>query len=74
MSKPRRVRILPWMVHSRINATTWPTARRRRRIDADVAMDATMDLDSVADVWDWERVEVERTRGMQIAMFMARLD
>ena len=60
--------------HSRINATTWPTAQRRRRIDADVVMDATMDLNSVADVWDWERVEVERTRGMQIAMFMAGLD
>ena len=60
--------------HSPINATSLPTAQRRRRVDVDVLMDGTVDSNPEANVWDWKRVEAERTRGMQIATFMAGLD
>ena len=60
--------------HSAINVTSLPTAKRPHRADTDVVMDATMNLHSEADLWDWKRVEAERTRGMQIAMLMAGLD
>lgn len=60
--------------HSVINVTSLPTAKRPHRADTDVVMDATMNLHSEADLWDWKRVEAERTRGMQIAMLMAGLD
>lgn len=60
--------------HSAINVTSLPTAKRPYRADTDVVVDATMNLHSEADLWDWKRVEAERTRGMQIAMLMAGLD
>lgn len=56
------------------HATPQPTAQRRRRPDADVVMDATLDSISEPDSWDWKRVEAERIRGMQTAIFMAGLD
>ena len=36
--------------------------------------DASADFDPKADSWDWDRVESERSRGMQVATSMAGLD
>ena len=36
--------------------------------------DASAGLDPKAGSWDWDRVESERSRGMQVAAYMAGLD
>ena len=51
-----------------------PAVQNADRPDPEAVMNATMGPDLGVGAWDRERVEVENSRGMKVAAFMAGLD
>ena len=48
--------------------------QKENRPDSEAILEATMDENVHSNSWDWERVEAERSRGMEVAASMAALD
>lgn len=56
------------------SATRRDATLRSSRAGAQDAADQSMELDPRADVWDWERIETTRMKGMEFAELIDGLD